>query len=222
MKRYLLITLSLLSALVIHAQEEEDVVTSRPGGGSVALQKIIKEYFRSDPFRNEFSAFLRHLMNDPTIKNKHVYQRTDTSLFYMTGTYTSHNPFFFKPGQVDVILAENAVSYDDSLKVKDTIFAYQIVAYAPRTKEALQEVKKEFDKIHRRYNKNFSSNKYDETKKGDSVSLAAYHYFDKWHLLSPFTLAWGITNAGDIAISISIRIKRRGNEAILPAPLYGF
>src|SRR5437762_6030635 len=66
---------------------------------------IAKSYYRSNPFENEFSKFLNHLMNDPTLADKIIHKKTDSTLFFLKGVYSSHNPFFFKANKTEVILA---------------------------------------------------------------------------------------------------------------------
>src|SRR5882724_2982668 len=91
--------------------------------GQSPVSKITHSYFRSDPFQNEFSAFLTHLLNDPTLTDKILKKRTDSSLFYFQGTYTTHNPFFFTPTKVQVILKQTPIKLD-SLHI-DTIYIYE-------------------------------------------------------------------------------------------------
>src|SRR5688572_25228313 len=117
------------------------------------LYQFSKSYFRSDPLVGSFSGFLKHLMNDPAIKNKQIRQRTDSTLFYFFGVYTNYNPFFFKPKRVEIVLEETSIKYVDSLPA-DTILVYQLLAYTDGSR-GQQEVKKEFEKIHRQYNKRF-------------------------------------------------------------------
>ncbi|HEY6504745.1 MAG TPA: hypothetical protein VIZ28_12270, partial [Chitinophagaceae bacterium] len=46
------------------------------------VYKISHSYFRSDPFENEFSSFLKQLLSDPALTDKIIEKRTDTSLFF--------------------------------------------------------------------------------------------------------------------------------------------
>ena len=48
---------------------------------------VTKAYYRSTPFDKEFSKFLSHLLNDPTLSNKKLQKRTDSSLFYFKDDY---------------------------------------------------------------------------------------------------------------------------------------
>jgi len=41
------------------------------------INDVMKGYFRSDPFDKDFSKFLDHLLNDPTLINKTLIKRTD-------------------------------------------------------------------------------------------------------------------------------------------------
>ncbi len=188
--------------------------------GQDAVRKVTKNYFRSDPFTIEFSSFLKHLINDPTITEKEFYQRSDTGLFYLHGYYSTHKPFFFKPKKIEVVLAEVEMQYSDSLPYKDTIMIYQLVAYSENTQEGIKDVKREFDKIHKLINKGFSSSKYQEQKAGDDISAAWINYFVATHALAPVTLMWGKTKGIDEAVlNITIRMKTSYNRAVLAAPL---
>ncbi len=92
------------------------------------LLEFSKSYFRSDPLSGEFSNFLNHLLNDPSLQDKQIQKRTDTSLFYFSGIYKKYDRFFFKPKRVEIILQEQSIKYIDSL-LPDTLFIYQLIAY---------------------------------------------------------------------------------------------
>jgi hypothetical protein len=183
------------------------------------ISKITHSYFRSDPFGSAFSSFINHLLNDPSLTDKILDKKTDTSLFYFQGTYTNHNPFFFKPVKVEVILAETALELD-SLHT-DTIYTYQLLAYNNDTKEGVQELKREFEKIYRRYKGSFSTSKYTESAAGSETNGATYNFFDPFHAVSPFALTWfGPDENREICLILTIRMKISNNEAVLPVPFY--
>jgi hypothetical protein len=184
------------------------------------VHKVSKNYFRSDPFNSDFASFVKHILNDPTIKDKEFYQRSDTGWFYLHGFYSTHNPFFFKPTQVEVVLAETELKLGDTLNFKDTILLYQIVAYAEPTASGWKDAKREFEKIHKQIHKGFSSNNYQEQKTGGEVTAAWYNYFIPTHGVAPVTLMWGKTGKKDeTVINITIRMKPSYNHAVLVAPL---
>ena len=181
--------------------------------------KITKSYFRSDPFRSEFSAFMKHLLNDPFIKDKVIEKRTDSSLFYFGGTYTSDvfNPFFFKPKRMEVVLTEVAVKLDSILT--DTIFVYELFAYANDNKDGNDEITKEFDKILKRYKNNFAKNEHMENPRGAKLQGETYNFFDRYHAVSPFALSLcGPTENKEMCLILTIRMDTYDNLAMLAAP----
>ncbi|MDP4263804.1 MAG: hypothetical protein Q8941_14850 [Bacteroidota bacterium] len=184
------------------------------------VYKIVHSYFRSDPFQTEFSAFLTHLLNDPTLTEKILNKRTDSSLFYFQGTYTNHNPFFFKPTKVKVVLTETPVLVD-SLHHPDTIFTYQLFAYDNDSKEGVHELKKEFEKICHRYKGDFPKNTYSETREGTELKGETYNFFDSFHAVAPFAVAWlGPNEDKEICLVIVIRMGLSNNKAELPVSFY--
>jgi hypothetical protein len=182
-----------------------------------AVFKITRSYFRSDPFRVEFSAFLRQLISDPTLTNKMVEKRTDSSLFYFQGTYTTaFNPFFFKPKRIEIVLTELEIKLDSL--TKDTIFTYELFAFANGTKEGSAEISKEFEKIFKHYKNSFSRNEYKENPP-DKYKSMTYNFFDRFHGISPFSLSlYGPDEKQEICLIISIRLDTYNNMAMLPAP----
>lgn len=204
MRKFYLLLLLLIS---ITAQSQE------------AVLKITKNYFRSDPFAAEFSSFIKHLLNDPTIKEKEFFPRTDTSLFFMHGVYTTHNPFFFKPKQVEITLTEISLKYVDSLPIRDTILVYQLVAISENNIEGIKDIKREFEKLHSKFNKSFSKNSYQEEKAGNEVTAGWYNYFLGTHAVAPISLLWGKTEGtNEAALNITLRMKSSYNRAVLAAP----
>lgn len=183
------------------------------------LYQFSKSYFRSNPFIGEFSSFLRHLVNDPDIRDKKTQQRTDSTFFYFYGIYNTFNPLSFKPKRVDILLEEVSVRYTDSLP-PDTILVYQLIAYAGETK-GKQDVQKEFEKIHRQYNKKFTNSNYRELKTGENVSGGLHNYFVPFAALAPVSIVWSfLEETKEYILQITLRIKTSENRAILPAAFY--
>jgi hypothetical protein len=182
------------------------------------LRQFSKSYYRSDPFIGEFSDFLNHLINDPLLREKEMQKRTDTSLFYFSGIYTNYNPFFFKPKKIELLLQETSVNYTDSLP-HDTIFIYQLLAYADSNDKGQQAVKKEFEKIHRVFNKRFYKSNYQNLKTGEVITGGLHNYFVSYSGLAPVSVAWGKLE-NDFVLNISLRIKYNANRAVLPASFY--
>lgn len=206
MKKNLLLIFIVLSVYTSSAQE--------------GLFQFSKSYFRSNPFIGEFSGFLKHLINDPAIMNKEIRQRTDSSLFYFSGVYNNYNPFFFKPARIEIILGEASVQYADSIPA-DTILIYQLLAYADSSNKGEQNVKKEFGKIHRQFNKKFYNSNYQDLKTGSTTTGGVHNYFVAFTGLAPVSVAWGkLKESNESVLNLILRIKKSGNQTVLAAPLY--
>lgn len=190
-----------------------------PSHSQSAVYKIAHSYFRSDPFQSEFSTFLNHLLSDPTLTDKILEKKTDSSLFYFQGTYATHNPFFFKPTKVKVILTETPIPLD-SLRA-DTVYTYQLLAYDKDSKEGVQELKKEFEKIYRRYKSGFTRDVYITSPAGSKLKGEGYNFFDEFHAVSPFAITrFDADENKEICLVLTIRMKSDDNKAVLPVPLY--
>ena len=201
--------LSLFFILIVHTSS-----FSQEG-----LLQFTKSYFRSDPFIGEFSSFLKHLMNDPLLKDKKTWTRTDTSLFYFSGVFNNYNPFFFKPKRVEVVLVEAPVQYSESMPA-DTILVYQLLAYAEGSHKGEQEVKKEFEKIHRQFNKKFYDSNFQELLIGSEIKGGVHNYFIGSTTIAPISVAWGKLKENEFVLNLMLRIKTKENIAVLPATLY--
>jgi len=185
------------------------------------LQLFTHTYFRSDPFLGQFSAFMNHLTKDPAIEDKQIKLRTDTSFFSFTGLFTKYNPFSFKPAKLEISLEEMPVHYSDSLPVGDTLLIYQLTAYAEASENGEKEIKKEFEKINRRYAKRFFDSNYKEFKQEGVVSGGMHNYFVPMHGVAPLSVTWGIlAGTKQPVLNITIRMKTSDNYAVLPVPLY--
>lgn len=205
MKKYLLILIS-ISLYCCQATAQK------------IIADIAKKYYRSNPFENEFSKFLNHLINDPTLENKKINKKTDSTLFFMEGIYTSHDPFFFKPIRTKIILAEREdVEAEDTLQYIQTTFFYQLVAYASPGEAGLKDVKDEFEKIGRHYKKKFEGDNYKELKVKNTQTGEVRDYSLKYPGFFPFTVAWATSdNQKDNLIAITIRFRVFDNMAYVP------
>lgn len=193
------------------------------GSAQDILLNFTHSYYRSDPFQTTtFSGFLKHLMNDPTLKEKVTHQKTDSSFFSFEGTYTNYNPFFFKPKRVEVFLEETPITYEQwPQNLTDTIFNYHLIAYSDNTPAGIKEIKKEVEKINRLYKKRFMGSKYFERKEGEEIAGATYNYFIPDYALSPLSVGWGKLKTGsETVLVITLRIKPIGNETNLPQLFY--
>jgi hypothetical protein len=178
---------------------------------------IAKMYYRSNPFENEFSQFLNHLMNDPALLNKTIHKKTDSTLFFLEGNYTSHNPFFFKASHTKIILAEKEDATNDSLQYIQTTFIYQLIAYSSPGEEGIKDVREEFEKFCRHYKKKFEGENYKELKTGKEQAGEIRDYSLKYIGLYPLTVAWATSKEhNDNIFALTIRFRVFENQAYLP------
>jgi hypothetical protein len=70
--------------------------------------KIVKNYFCSDPYQNEFGVFLKHLINDPILINKTV-KKKPTPVFSFSGEYKDYSPFNFLADKIIFVGANYSV-----------------------------------------------------------------------------------------------------------------
>jgi hypothetical protein len=184
---------------------------------------IAKTYYRSDPFEKEFSSFLNHLMNDPTLINKTINKKTDSTLFFLEGIYTSHSPFFFKADHTKIILAEKEEVENDSLQYVNTTFYYQLIAYASPGEEGVRDVRETFEKFCRHYKKKFDGDNYKELKAEEKQVGEIRDYSLKYPGFYPLTVAWATANGqNDNIFALTIRFRVFENQAYLPIATNGF
>jgi hypothetical protein len=181
------------------------------------LLQVAKNYFRSNPFDREFSRFLHHLMNDPALQISTVSKRTDSSFFYLRGSYTRHNPFFFKAKRTEIVIAEQEVILNDSLPLTDTLILYQLAGYSEEGSEGVKDVKEEFDRFDRKYLKKFYRSDLNQLKKGNEITGVIRNYFLRFSYIAPLSAAWQeIPNKKENVFVITLRFKVSGNGAVLP------
>ena len=180
-----------------------------------AIFQVARHYLRSNPYNVHFSAFLNHLINDPTLSDKTIQKRSDTSFFFFRGVYSNHNPYSFKANRTEVRLAEHQVAMEDSLSTVDTLLFYQLIGYS-YSAAGTESVKKEFSKFDRRYGKEFYSELGEMKKDGQIVGMIKNFYFLDLTLLSPLSISWEKLDDYQSTFTITFRIKLRQNIATLP------
>jgi len=207
-RKLFLLTLFNALAVLCTAQHEEDaqipIIIQNPGTNY--LLKIVQDYFRSDPYQNQFGFFLKHLMDDPILITKTTRLKTDTSLFYFQGVYKNYSPFGFLADRTEVRLAENEFIIDDSVSLKDTLVVYQLLGFSYNGKTGLESVKNEFSKFNRRYSKHFITQSSD-IKDGEEIVGASKNYFVYGVTSSPLTVSWAKLDEFQNAFIITLRLK---------------
>ena len=179
------------------------------------LQSLLKTYFRSHPFDMRFSSFIASLQQDPWFTIETYDRRTDTSFFYLTGTYKNFNPFRYPPVELRLILAEQEIIHTDSLKTHDTIMNLQLLGITDSGQVNSKLVEKEFNRFHKNQVDHFSNHTHDSYEKKDgSLSAEINNYFVFPYSIAPVTIAWGLLpETSQYAFTITIRFKVQENKA---------
>ena len=180
------------------------------------IQPVLKNYFRTHPFDMKFSSFIASLQQDPWFTVETYGRRTDTSFFFITGTYKNFNPFRFVPKELRLIVAEEEIVHTDSLKTLDTIMNLQLLAISDSGEINSKIVEKEFKRFHNSQASRFSSNTSSSFKEKDgSLKVKVYNYFVSPFSIAPLTIAWGtLPGSNQYALIITIRFKVKENNAI--------
>jgi len=179
------------------------------------LQSILKTYFRTHPFDMRFSSFIASLQQDPWFTIESYSRRTDTSFFFITGTYKNFNPFHYPPKELRLILAEEEIVHMDSLKTHDTIMNLQLLGISDSDAVSSNLAEKEFKRFHKNQGDRFSSNTSNSIKEKDgSLTTKVYNYFIFPFSIAPVTIAWGVLpDTNRYAFTITIRFKVKENMA---------
>jgi len=193
------------------------IVIVNTGYSQNPIQPVLKNYFRAHPFDMKFSSFIASLQKDPWFTLETYGRRTDTSFFFITGTYKNFNPFRFVPKELRLIVAEEEIVHNDSLKTHDTIMNLQLLAISDTGEINSKIVEKEFKRFHNSQANRFSSNTSNGYKEKDgSLTIKSYNYFVSPYSIAPVTIAWGILPDSNhqYAFIITIRFKVKENAAI--------
>ena len=179
------------------------------------LQSLLKTYFRAHPFDMRFSSFIASLQQEPWFTIETYSRRTDTSFFYITGTYKNFNPFHYPPKELRLIVAEEEIIHMDSLKTHDTIMNLQLLGISDSGAVSSSLAEKEFKRFHKNQAGRFSSHTSNSFKEKDgSLTTKVYNYFVSPFSIAPVTIAWGILpDTNQYAFTITIRFKVRENIA---------
>lgn len=180
------------------------------------LENIATSYFKSVPYNKDFSQFLKELMTDPDLQDKQLSRRTDSTFFFVSGTYKRFNPFIYRPTTVKITVVEAEFSDSDTSSYRDTVMYYQLIVSTDSTAQSEQFVKKEYQRLLRKHDKKFTFSTYplqkDNTASKGEVSICFMDVF----AVSPLTVAWGREETtSNYAFSLTFRMKVRENRATM-------
>lgn len=173
------------------------------------LQPLLKTYFRVHPFDIRFSTFVTSLQQDPWFTVETYNRRTDSSFFFLTGTYKNFNPFRYLPKELKLVVAEEEIIYADSLKTHDTIINLQIMGLTDTGIVNSKAVEREFKRFHNNQADRFSNSVHQTFKNIGEV----YYYFISPLSIPPVSIAWGRVETNQYTFTITVRFKIIENMA---------
>jgi len=189
------------------------------------LQSVAKSYFRTHPFNSKFSTFILNLQRDPWFTINEFNRRTDSTFFYLSGTYKNFNPFHFPPTELKLIVAEEEIIYSDSLKTHDTIMNLQLIGVIDTNASSSKLVEKEFKKFHQSQSKFFDDFIHKSLGGPQNATGEINNYFISPFTVSPASVAWGlmpVTNQFTFAITIRFKVmENQANYITQPGELKG-
>ena len=193
------------------------VLIAFTGNSQNPLQSLLKTYFRTHPFDMKFSSFVTSLQKDPWFTTEKYDRRTDSTFFFLSGTYKHFNPFRFPPKELRFVVVEEEIIHTDSLQTHDTIINIQLMATTDTGLVNRKPVEKEFHRFDNNQSDQFSYKTHRDYYDGEGkIAAQIYNYFIFPLSIAPVTIAWGtIPDNRNYAFTITIRFKLNGNNADL-------
>ena len=182
------------------------------------MNKLVKEYYRVNPFEGNFSTFVKTLANDPELLDKQLVQKTDTGNYFLKGFYKVFNPFGFNAEKIEMIFAEQ----EQELVAKNqqtiyTTYSYQLLAYFDDTEINRRLILNDYNKIKKRLrremkNETISLKGVKDIEDGEIIN----YYFD-YSLVYPVTVSWQtLGRSKKLALTIITRLAVANNRAYPP------
>lgn len=180
------------------------------------MQPVLKSYFRTHPFDMHFSSFITSLQEDPWFTIENYNRRTDSTFFFLTGTYKNFNPFRYQAKEVRLTIAEESFIHADSAKTLDTIINIQLMGITDSGSLHQTEVSKEYTRFIKKYGTQFNYMNHYKGEPGTKINWELSNLFIFPFSISPVTIGWGQT-PDDIhyTFTINIRCKVKQNIADL-------
>ncbi|HEY1115052.1 MAG TPA: hypothetical protein VGE66_15890 [Chitinophagaceae bacterium] len=179
-----------------------------------ALGDLAAPYFKTHPYNKSFSVFLQDVLNDPDLQKKVVNRRTDSTFFFVSGTYQRYNPFVYRPTSVRLAIAESEFTDSDTSCYRDTVVYCQLLVTADSTEKARQFVQKEYSRLLRKASRFFTHKSYTMSRANRVAEGEVTDSFISPFAVSPLTIGWGREAATRAYIfSVTLLLKVNGNWA---------
>lgn len=175
--------------------------------------KAVKNYYRVDPFAGSFSAFVKALTTDTALHNKVILKQTDSTGFYVKGSYDIFNPYSINANKVEMIFYENETQKYNGKIVK--YYVYQLLTYFPDTEVNRNIIKKDYARLVKMIRSDFhivekkSLKGYQQVEDGEISSLT-YNQ----NIIKPAIVSWQtLSNSKQLVLAFIINIRQIDNRS---------
>lgn len=176
------------------------------------FERVVKDYYRVDPFAGNFSGFIETLSSDTALHNKQNYKQTDSTGYFLRGEYDIFNPFSINAGKVEIFFYENQISVTDKYPL--SFYTYQLTAYFADNEYNRKAIKKDFKKLGRKMKIDFTEVENQSLKGYQGIEDGEINsYSSEYSLMPPAIISWQTLKSKQIALSILIRIVQKNNRA---------
>lgn len=186
-----------------------------PASAQDQFYKVVKEYFRVNPFTGRFSDFVNAVKTDPELTVTDDTEKTDTSLFNIQGDYKTFNPFAIRARRVEMLLGEKELMVRRRDHVLDTFVFYQITGFFDSTAQTAKAVQKEYKRICKKIKR--------DLPQGEEILLnqlkgirdgALTNLTSKGSSSPPISIGWYIKEDGELALLVALRMNYVNNRAV--------
>ncbi|MCH5714974.1 hypothetical protein [Niabella hibiscisoli] len=175
--------------------------------------RTVKEYYRVDPFKGNFSSFVDALTKDPSLLKKEIYRQTDTTGYFVKGEYDVFNPYSINANKVDMLFYENV--YRAKSRSLFTFYTYQLTSYFPDTELARKAVVKDYRKLVKKFRKDLYDTQRQNLKGYNNIEDGEITTFnDSGSPLEPVIVSWQtLAKTKQLGLTIILRLEQVNNYA---------
>lgn len=178
--------------------------------------KLVKEFYRVNPLEGKFSTFIYTLSEDPDLQDKQLIRKTDTSNFFLRGTYKIFNPFGTNANKVEMVFTEQQVEeVVKNIQSLQTVYTYQMLAYFDDTEANRKLIVKDYNQLKRRLRGEMKSRitNLNGLQQVEAGEIADYYYADSY--VYPITLSWQtLSKSKKLALTLITKFEVMQNRAV--------
>ncbi|MBO9594848.1 MAG: hypothetical protein J7599_18235 [Niabella sp.] len=186
-----------------------------PASAQDQFYKVVKEYFRVNPFAGRFSDFVNAVKTDPELKVTDDTEKTDTSLFNIQGDYKTFNPFAIRARRVEMLLGEKELVIRRRDRELDTFVFYQITGFFDSTAQTAKAVQREYKRICKQIKRDLPNgeeillNQLKGIREGALTNLTS-----SGSSSPPISIGWYVKDSGELALLVALRMNYINNRAV--------